>query len=299
MTWSLQSVPPLRRGASEKLCRSGSAVTPVHDNCSGQHAAMLGLAVVHGWPVDWYLDPGHPLQERILREMVRYPGLPREEIETMPDGCGMVDSRRRTLIQLSAALAAGDPIGLRRALEEGALVEDPLQVEEVLLQSYLFLGYPVALNAFALWREITGREAGEGVRDNWPAWGDRGEELCRTIYGGQYEGLRRNVRALHPDMERWMVVEGYGKVLGRPGLDLATRELCIAALLAVLRTPRQLHSHLRGALNAGAHPQEIEEVLTMACVHLDDGGFAETWEVWDRVRARALGTRTGEFPGTT
>ena len=48
---------------------------------------------------------------------------------------------------------------------------------------------------------------------------DRGEEVCRTVYGGQYEGLRRNVRDLHPDMERWMVVEGYGKVLGRPGLD--------------------------------------------------------------------------------
>jgi 4-carboxymuconolactone decarboxylase len=212
---------------------------------------------------------------------------------------GSPDYRRRALTQLSAALAAGDPVGLKRALEEGALFENPLQVEEVLLQSYLFLGYPIALNAFALWREITGREAGEGVGDDWEAWANRGEEVCRTIYGGQYEGLRRNVRALHPDMERWMVVEGYGKVLGRPGLDLATRELCIAALLAVLRTPRQLYSHLRGALNAGAPPLEIEAVLTMACAHLDDQGSAETWEVWDRVRARALGTRTGEFPGTT
>ncbi len=209
------------------------------------------------------------------------------------------DDRRRTLTRLSAALAAGDPMGLERALEEGALLQNPLQVEEVLLQSYLFLGYPIALNAFALWREITGREAGEGARDEWEAWGNRGEEVCRTIYGGQYEGLRRNVRALHPDMERWMVVEGYGKVLGRPGLDLATRELCIAALLAVLRTPRQLHSHLRGALNAGASPLEIEAVLTMACAHLDDAGSAETWEVWERVRARAPGTRAGQFSRTT
>ncbi len=210
-----------------------------------------------------------------------------------------LDSQRLTLIQLSVALAARDSGCLRRALEEGARLEDSVQVEEVILQSYLFLGYPMALNAFALWREISGRGAGEGVPDEWTVWGERGEDVCRTVYGGQYEGLRRNVRALHPDMERWMVVEGYGKVLGRPGLDLATRELCITALLAVLQTPRQLYSHLRGALSAGALPEEIEEALRMACIHLDADGSAESWAVWDRVRTRTLRTRTGGPPETS
>ncbi len=209
------------------------------------------------------------------------------------------DPRRQALIQLSIALAAREPLGLRRAMEESARNGDPTQVEEVILQSYLFLGYPIALNAFALWREVTGREVGPSVQDSWEDWGQRGEDVCRTVYGGQYEGLRRNVKALHPDMERWMVVEGYGKVLGRPGLGLITRELCIAALLAVLRTPRQLFSHLRGALNAGASHHEIEEALRMACVHLDDEGSAESWAVWNRVRASALGAPTTESPGSS
>ena len=86
----LGPIPPLRREAAEALYRSGSAPTPAHNNCSGQHAAMLGLALVHEWPLDTYLDPRHPLQERMLEEMARYTGLPRERIETMPDGCGMV-----------------------------------------------------------------------------------------------------------------------------------------------------------------------------------------------------------------
>ena len=209
------------------------------------------------------------------------------------------DPRRQALIQLSVALAARDPLGLRRALEVCALAGDSTQVEEVILQSYRFLGYPIALNAFAFWREVSGREAGDGVQDNWEGWGQRGEDVCRTVYGGQYEGLRRNVKALHPDMERWMVVEGYGKVLGRPGLELITRELCIAALLAVLRTPRQLFSHLRGALNAGASPTEIEEALGMACVHLDDEGSAENWAVWNQVQASALGAPTTESSGSS
>jgi len=174
-------------------------------------------------------------------------------------------------------------------MDEAWRVSDPSGVEEVLLQSYLFLGYPISLNAFALWREISGREADPGVEDDWSAWIDRGRGVCQEVYGGSYEGLRQNVRALHPDMERWMVVEGYGKVLGRPQLDLATRELCIVALLAVLRAPTQLYSHLRGALNAGAEPADVEESLEIAREYLDVSGWTEVWEVWCRLRNRPKG----------
>jgi len=87
-----------------------------------------------------------------------------------------------------------------------------------------------------------------------------------------------------------MVVEGYGKVLGRPQLDLATRELCIVALLAVLGAPRQLYSHLRGAMNAGADPSEVEETLEAARGYLDVLGWDEAQEVWCQLRARPKGT---------
>ncbi len=202
-------------------------------------------------------------------------------------------TRRSALVRLSAALAARSGDGLRSALETAARELDSDEVEEAILQSYLFLGYPVALNAFSLWREVSGMEGGEGAADEWDRWSERGEEVCRTVYGGQYEGLRRNVRRLHPDMERWMVVEGYGKVLGRPGLDLPTRELCIAALLTVLQTPRQLYSHLRGALNAGVPPGEVEEALELACQFVDTGGADLAWSVWDRVEARTSGPHEG------
>jgi 4-carboxymuconolactone decarboxylase len=203
--------------------------------------------------------------------------------------------RRELLVRLSAALAARDDGGLRRILDEAAGGSRTAEVEEVILQSYLFLGYPVALNAFALWREISGSVPERGIEDDWEGWKERGEGVCRTVYGGQYDGLRRNVRLLHPDMERWMVVEGYGKVLGRPGLDLVTRELCISSLLSVLRAPKQLYSHLRGALNAGALEEEVEAALNLAARHLDREGSSEMWAVWAKVRARAA--NGGPTPG--
>ena len=72
------------------------------------------------------------------------------------------------------------------------------------------------------------------------------------MYGEMYEKLRVNIAELHPALDAWMVVEGYGKVLSRPALDLVRRELCIVAVCAVAKQDRQLQSHLHGALNVGA-----------------------------------------------
>lgn len=193
------------------------------------------------------------------------------------------------LVALSAALGSRDEGAVERALKDAAAHPRPIEVEEALLQSYLFLGYPAALNALALWRGVSGIKAPAPTDEGGGLWGERGEAVCRTVYAGQYERLRANIRGLHPDMERWMVDEGYGKVLGRPGLPLVTRELCIAALLAALDAPRQLYAHLRGALNAGAAPDQVEEALALAA---DVGTVAareRAAETWRALRARSDG----------
>ncbi|HSR41303.1 MAG TPA: carboxymuconolactone decarboxylase family protein [Longimicrobiales bacterium] len=203
----------------------------------------------------------------------------------------------RVLVRISAALAAAgaaaDGSELEAALEAALRTADPEAVEEVILQSYLFLGYPAALNAFGLWRRVSGRRPAAATEEAPPAWADRGREVCRAVYGGQYDGLRANVRALHPDMERWMVVEGYGKVLGRPGLDLPTRELCVVALLAVARAPVQLYSHLRGALNVGVTPDALGEALAVAAAVSDPAATRTARTTWERVRRRREGPADG------
>lgn len=198
-----------------------------------------------------------------------------------------------SLVRVSAAVAAWslgdalrDDVGwtLRMARDQA----ESAGVEEVLLQSYLFLGYPAALNALDLWREVSGvpaPESGEGPDPT--RWSERGHRVCARVYGSQVDALRENVRRLHPDMERWMVVEGYGKVLGRPGLDLRVRELCVVALLAVTEWPTQLYSHLRGALNAGARAAEIESALDLALAVASPEAGRVARATWDRILARA------------
>jgi 4-carboxymuconolactone decarboxylase len=196
---------------------------------------------------------------------------------------------RRARLRMCAALAARDQGALAASMRGLRGARDSAAVEEALLQSYLFVGYPAAMNALALWREISGRAAPEPTEEDWALWSGRGAEVLRRVYGGQYDGVRATARAMHPDMERWMVEEGYGKVLGRPGLELPERELCIIALLTVLDAPRQLYSHLRGARNVGAADADVEDALAEARPFTTEAAWERAQEAWSRVRARSVG----------
>lgn len=193
---------------------------------------------------------------------------------------------QRALVTLSAAVAAGDPGAVSAAMDRAYFAAPALAVEEALLQSYLFLGYPAALRALAAWRESSGRPAPAATEEDSREWPARGEEVCERVYGGAYGRLRESVARLHPDMERWMVEEGYGKVLGRPGLSLEDRELAIVALLSALSAPQQLHSHLRGALNVGVSPEDVAEALEVAGAVIGAARLQQAWSVWEEVHRR-------------
>ncbi len=85
---ALQNTPTLPLDADEAfLWRvAGRAPSALAQNCSGKHAAMLATCVVNGWPVETYLDPGHPLQETVAATVADLAGEP--VTATGVDGCG-------------------------------------------------------------------------------------------------------------------------------------------------------------------------------------------------------------------
>lgn len=177
-----------------------------------------------------------------------------------------LDDETRRLVRLSAVICAGSESEMREAMSDAADALDPNWVEEVVLQAYLFAGFPRALNAAREWRRASGRPppAHDGdahAESQASLWRERGERTCAIVYGPFYEALRRNIRELHPALDAWMIVDGYGKVLSRPGLDLRRRELCVVGACAAARQDRQLHSHLHGALHAGATTAEVAGAL--------------------------------------
>ena len=160
------------------------------------------------------------------------------------------------IVRLGAAAASGDAERLVAALEEAGEIASN-DIEELLLQTYLFAGFPRTINAFFTWQgwaSRDGRERGERRVEAGSAetLRERGESLCRLVYGDHYEPLRIRLERLHPEIAEWTLVEGYGKVLGRPGSpgpDM--RELAAVGALIALDAGRQLAAHLRGALHVG------------------------------------------------
>ncbi|MGI8509364.1 MAG: carboxymuconolactone decarboxylase family protein [Gemmatimonadaceae bacterium] len=192
------------------------------------------------------------------------------------------------MVRIAAAIAAMPLPVVRRVMQASLGHVPPSAVDELLLQSYLFSGFPRTLNAAGAWREISGNEApavdaAASIRaaGEWP---ERGELVCRTVYGDRYEALRRNVHRLHPALDEWMVVDGYGKVLARPGLSLAERELCIVASCAAGEQLPQLRAHLRGALNCGATWDDITQTLDALTEVVPDEALASAREELTRIR---------------
>jgi len=193
------------------------------------------------------------------------------------------------LVRLAAMLAGGSEAQVRDELARVLPVVPPVWIEEVILQTYLFAGFPRALNAAREWRRISGRPApteDDGTTFDPVALTARGEATCATVYGPFYERLRHNIRALHPALDSWMIVEGYGKVLGRPQLDLARRELCVVAACAIARQDRQLHSHLHGALHACASPAQVDAALLALADLLDPDDVRRYVGLWARVQGK-------------
>ncbi|MEO8879502.1 MAG: carboxymuconolactone decarboxylase family protein [Gemmatimonadaceae bacterium] len=199
-----------------------------------------------------------------------------------------LDAPTAQLIDLAAVLAAGSEGEMRTSLEAAAKSSiDPVWVEELVLQTYLFAGFPRTLNGMRLWRRASNRAANTTDADFDESldslWTERGEQTCENVYGTLYKRLRANIRTLHPALDSWMI-DLYGRVLGRPGLDLKRRELCIVAACAALEQDRQLHSHLHGAINAGASPEEVDDTLRIVAPRIGAESSHRYSLLWTRVR---------------
>ena len=199
-----------------------------------------------------------------------------------------LDGPTRALVALAAAIARGDEALVEERSRECVAQAAPAAwVDELLLQSLLMCGWPRTLNAAMAWRRVgvAVPVPGEDGTDYTRAaeWTARGEAMCRAVYGTNYERLRGNVRALHPALDAWMVTEGYGRTLGRPGLDFARRECCVVAQVAVQGAERQLHSHLLGARRAGASGAALNEVLELVRPLLGAGETDVAERLWAEV----------------
>ena len=61
---------PSDEPTARRLLAGGGVPRPIHNNCSGKHAAMLATCAVMGWPLDGYMDRDSALQRHVHQDTV-------------------------------------------------------------------------------------------------------------------------------------------------------------------------------------------------------------------------------------
>lgn len=160
---------------------------------------------------------------------------------------------------VSAAIAGRDEAAVRLILT-GALDAGvaPKTLDEIILQSHLFLGFPAMIEASRMFAHIRKpRQNTSQIPAAYPAdtcreWNRNGLAKIKRIYGPAFDRLVPYINSFSPQILTWMINDGYGQVLSRPGASFRLREVSVVATLTVTGYVNQLGAHIRGALNVGA-----------------------------------------------
>lgn len=169
------------------------------------------------------------------------------------------------LLRLSVAVVLGDWPHLRelRLAAEPGLPD--LTWREAVLQTHLFAGFPRLVEAFGVLDEAGGMGTPDPAelappRDE-AADVEAGYHFFEQIYGHRAPRVRSMLEGYHPEWASWVLGHAYGRVLTRPGIPAAERELLAVVCLAALGQDRQLAGHARGAVRCGASPESLVAAL--------------------------------------
>lgn len=95
-----------------------------------------------------------------------------------------------------------------------------------------------------------------------------GLKMRKQVMGEEFvEKAFANADEFTMPLQEFVTRNAWGTVWCRDGLDLKTRSLITVSMLTALGRAHELKGHLRGALNNGATPEELREVLLHAAVY--------------------------------
>ena len=97
---------------------------------------------------------------------------------------------------------------------------------------------------------------------------EKGLAVRRKVLGNEYvDNALKNADAFSQPLQEYVTEGAWGSIWTRPGLELKTRSMITVAMLIAMGKQHELKGHVRGALNNGVTPAELQEVLLHAAVY--------------------------------
>jgi 4-carboxymuconolactone decarboxylase len=143
---------------------------------------------------------------------------------------------------------------------------------ELLFVTIAVLGFPVAIHAIALVRDIFKERGIDGARiaahdDGGSARHCAGRRVMSTLLSDG-DATLDEWRRHSETFARWSVEFEYGEIFARDGLDQRTRQLAIVIMLATAgNRAAQLERHIEAALRAGLSERELSEAFMQLAVY--------------------------------
>lgn len=90
----------------------------------------------------------------------------------------------------------------------------------------------------------------------------------RAVLGNDYvQGALDRATPFTAPLQELVTRHAWGNTWQRAGIDLRTRSIVTVAMLVALGRMHELKIHVRGALNNGVTPQELQEIFMHASVY--------------------------------
>jgi alkylhydroperoxidase/carboxymuconolactone decarboxylase family protein YurZ len=111
-----------------------------------------------------------------------------------------------------------------------------------------------------------------------------GLDVIRTLSAGD-PNAEAELRAGMPELADDILEFSMGNVWQNPALDRRTRSLLVVAMLATQGQLASIKSHVGGALNHGATPEQVIQTLRMVAVYAGFPAAVAAWPLMEEVFA--------------
>jgi alkylhydroperoxidase/carboxymuconolactone decarboxylase family protein YurZ len=189
------------------------------------------------------------------------------------DSPGSLNKKERSIVNIAALAAKGEPKALKAALHEGlgsGLTVS--QIKEVLIHIYAYCGFPRSVRGLQTFMEVIEDRKSKGLRDQ------EGREASPVDRSESKYARGRNTLAHLVGSPSGSSVAGYGKfapiidtllkehlfadLFDRDVLTFAERELVTVSVLSTLwNVEPMLRSHFSICLNLGLTPNQMKDFV--------------------------------------
>jgi len=189
-----------------------------------------------------------------------------------------LDLKSKEIAVVAALTAMGTAlpqlkVHINGALNTGSSINE---VKEVILQMSVYSGFPRAINAMNVLKEVLAERESKGINDvqgKQPGeqQSDRlasGKQQLSQLDSLQVKRLEDAFNDVSPELLKFTLEYGYGDIFSRDNLNKKHRQIAtIAALTALGNASAQLKFHINAGLNIGVSEDEVKEIMLLMTIY--------------------------------